>query len=430
MGAVPGDLLMAERSIFHIDVNSAFLSWSATYKVQVLGETQDLRNVPSVIGGSRENRHGIVLAKSVPAKRFGIKTGEPIGLALEKCPGLIVEKPDYALYVAASRKFIALLREFTPTVEQYSIDEAWIDMTGTTRLYGTPRSAAEAIRLRMREELGFTVNIGISTNKLLAKIAGDFEKPDKIHTLFPEEIPTKLWVLPVRDLFLVGRATEKALREMGIYTVGDLAAADPALLRRRLHKPGETLWHFAHGRCDDSVLQSPSENKGYGNSTTLPADITTHAAAYSVLLSLCETVGMRLRRDAKFGSCLGVHLRSTDFQNQNRQRRLHIATNGTEELFRAACALFDSIWDGCTPLRQLGVQVTCLSGESKRQFNLFEQDCGARYERLAKVDSVVDALREKYGEDVICRARFTGKSEGHMLGGLSKQRRTGVTKPV
>ena len=421
---------MAERIVFHIDVNSAFLSWSAAYRVKVLGEAFDLRNVPSAIGGAKESRHGIVLAKSVPARQRGVKTGEPIGIALEKCPELIVVKPDYALYVAASRRFVALLREFTPLVEQYSIDEAWIDMTGTERLYGAPLEAAQTISRRMREELGFTVNIGISTNKLLAKIAGDFEKPDKIHTLFPAEIPQKMWPLPVRDLFLVGRATEKKLKEMGIYTIGDLAAADPALIRRRLNKPGETLWNFAHGRCPDEILQAPAANKGYSNSVTLPADVTSGAEAYPVLLSLCETVGMRMRRDDRRGSRISIHLRSADFRNQSCQKQMHVSTNGTEELFREACALFDSLWDGVTPLRQIGVQVSRISDDGGRQFSLFEQGFGARYDRLARMDSVVDALREKYGEDAICRARFVGRVEQQMAGGLAKERRTGVTKPV
>ena len=198
------------RIIFHIDVNAAFLSWTAAYRCQVLGEQQDLRDIPAAIAGEKANRHGIILAKSLPAKRMGVKTGEPIFQAVKKCPQLVTAPPDYALYTQASRRFIALLRSFTPLVEQYSIDEAWADMTGTERLYGSPVLAARTIKQQIREQLGFTVNIGISSNKLLAKIAGDFEKPDRVHTLFPEEIPEKLWPLPVRELFLVGRATEES----------------------------------------------------------------------------------------------------------------------------------------------------------------------------------------------------------------------------
>ncbi len=421
---------MAERVIFHVDVNSAFLSWTAAYRVKVLGESLDLRDVPSAVGGDRESRKGIVLARSTPAKRYGVETGEPIGIALEKCPGLIVVPADYALYVEASRRFISVLRDFTPEVEQFSIDEAWADMTGTGGLYGSPLAAAELVRQRMREELGFTVNIGISSNKLLAKMAGDMEKPDKIHTMFPEEIEGKLWPLPVRDLFLVGRATEKKLRDMGIYTIGDLAKADPDLIARRLHKPGLQLWHSANGRCADRVLAIPHTNKGYGNSVTLPADVTDRQTACQVLLSLCETVGIRMRRDGRKGRCVSVHIRTADFQDSGHQRQLESVTDVTEELYRTACALFDELWDGRTPLRQLGVQVTRICEDSGRQFSLFDQGFGARYDRMTKMDRAVDALREKYGESSIFRARFAGQVDRQLAGGLSKERRTGVTKPV
>ena len=199
---------MSDPVIFHVDANSAFLSWSAAYRVMVLGEKEDLRDVPSVVAGDKESRHSIILAKSGPAKKYGIQTGDPLFLALEKCPQLKVVEPDYELYVASSRKFVEILRSFSPKVQQYSIDEAWVDMTGTERLWGAPRLAAEQLRRRAWEELGFTVNVGISSNKLLAKMAGDLEKPNKVHTLFPEEMEEKMWPLPVRDLFLVGAATE------------------------------------------------------------------------------------------------------------------------------------------------------------------------------------------------------------------------------
>ena len=214
---------MSEKIIFHVDANSAFLSWSAAYRVRVLGEQEDLREVPAVVAGDKASRHSIILARSVPAKKYGIKTGEPLFQALEKCPDLKIVQPDYSLYVEASRHFVQMLQQFSPKVEQYSIDEAWVDMTGTQRLFGAPQLAAEKMRMRIWEELGFTVNIGISSNKLLAKMAGDFEKPNKVHTLFPEEMEMKMWPLSVRELFLVGPATEKKLNRIGIYTIGDLA---------------------------------------------------------------------------------------------------------------------------------------------------------------------------------------------------------------
>ena len=421
---------MADRVIFHVDANSAFISWSAAYRVKVLGETEDLREIPSVVAGARESRHSIILAKSTPAKKYGIQTGEPLFQALEKCPNLAVVEPDYELYVQASRHFVSLLRQFSPVVEQYSLDEAWVDMTGTERLWGPPRLAAEQMRRRVWEEVGFTVNVGISSNKLLAKMAGDFEKPNKVHTLFPEEVERKFWPLPVRDLFLVGAATERKLKLLGIYTIGDLAHADVKVLKKRLGKHGETIWHFANGRNADAVTPEPAENKGYGNSTTTARDVTSREEAHQVILSLCETIGMRLRRDGKCGGCVTVHLRTNEFQHFSHQAVLGGATNMTGEIFEAACRIFDEAWDAVTPLRQLGVQVTRLSGEPYRQFDFFSGISPQQFEKKLRLDETVDALRDKYGEDVIRRAKFTRTPGEHMAGGLSKERRTGVTKPV
>ena len=416
--------------IFHVDANSAFLSWSAAYRKLVLQEETDLREVPSVVAGDKESRHSIILAKSTPAKKYGIQTGEPLFQALEKCPDLVVIQPDYSLYVQASRSFVQMLRQFSPVVEQYSIDEAWVDMTGTERLWGSPRLAAEQMRRRINEELGFTVNIGISSNKLLAKMAGDFEKPNKVHTLFPEEMESKFWPLPVRDLFLVGAATERKLKFMGIYTIGDLAKTDGKILKKRLGKHGETIWHFANGRNADAVVPEPAENKGYGNSTTTPRDVTSREEAAQVFLSLCETVGMRLRRDGKWGSCVSIHLRTNAFQHVSHQMILHGATNITTEIFDAACYLFNEAWDGVTPLRQLGVQVTRLSREPYQQYDLFSGLSPQQFEKKLKLDETVDALRDKFGEDILRRGKFARMPGEHMAGGLHKDRRTGITKPI
>ena len=421
---------MGERVIFHVDANSAFLSWSAAYRVKVLQETEDLREIPSVVAGDKASRHSIILARSTPAKKLGIKTGEPLFQALEKCPNLKIVPPDYELYVRASRSFVGLLRSFTPEVEQYSIDEAWMDMTGTTKLWGSPRLAAEKLRQRIWDELGFTVNVGISSNKILAKMAGDFEKPNKVHTLFPEEMADKMWPLPVRDLFLVGAATEKKLNLSGIYTIGQLAQAEVSFLRRKLGKHGETIWHFANGRNADLVISEPTENKGYGNSTTMPKDVVTEQEAYQVLLSLCETVASRMRKDGQCGRCLCVHLRTNEFQNFSHQSMLSGATNITTEIFDAACNVFREAWDGETPLRQLGVQMTRLSKEPYQQFDLFSGMSPQRYERKLRLDETVDSLRDKFGEDIIQRGRFVNSGELHMGGGLDKARRTGVTKPI
>ena len=421
---------MAERIIFHVDANSAFLSWSAAHRVLVLHEETDLRDVPSVVAGDQETRRGIILAKSTPAKKYGIRTGEPLFKALEKCPDLVVIPPDYELYVQASRGFVKMLQQFSPIVEQYSIDEAWVDMTGTERLWGSPRLAAEQMRRRIHEELGFTVNIGISSNKLLAKMAGDFEKPNKVHTLFPEEIESKFWPLPVRDLFLVGAATEQKLKLMGIYTIGDLAHTELRLLKKRLGKHGETIWHYANGRNADAVTPEPAENKGYGNSTTTASDVTSREEATQVFLSLCETVAMRMRRDGKCGSCISIHIRTNEFHHMSHQMMLSGATNITTEIFAASCRLFDEVWDGVTPLRQLGVQLTRLSREPYQQYDLFSGMTPQQFEKKLKLDETVDALRDKFGEDILRRGKFAQMPGEHMAGGLDKARRTGITKPI
>lgn len=283
--------------IFHIDVNSAFLSWEAVYRLYHKGGNLDLREVPSAVGGDVSLRHGIILAKSIPAKDCGIKTGETILEAKRKCPNLVLVPPNYSLYEQCSAAFMDILREFSDVVEQYSIDESFVDMTTACHLFGTPEEAAEQMKNRIRDELGFTVNVGVSSNKLLAKMASDFRKPDRVHTLYPEEIRQKMWPLPVSELFFVGRATTKKLFSMGIKTIGELAAADPAWLKSVLKKHGEVIWGFANGVDLSPVLDAPAPNKGYGNSTTLPRDVTSREEADRALLALSETVATRLCAD-------------------------------------------------------------------------------------------------------------------------------------
>ena len=391
---------MTESVIFHIDVNSAFLSWTAAYRCKVLGESFDLREVPSVIAGQKDSRRSIILAKSTPAKKFGIKTGEPLGMARDKCPDLVVAEPNYDLYISASRALMKLLRNISPVVEQFSIDEAWVDMTGTQRLYGSPVFAAQWLKEKIKQELGFTVNIGISTNKMLAKMAGELEKPDKVLTLFPWEIEEKLWPLPVGELFYVGRATEQKLCQMGIKTIGQLAAADVNMLRKKLHKHGEVVWHLANGRNAEPVQTEVAPNKGYGNAMTTPWDVTEMVYAQQVLLCLCETVSARMRKDGQVGRCVGVHIRTSQFENSGAQRQVPSATNGTVEIYQAACKILEELWDKKTPLRQVGVQLSKVSHDSYRQYSIFDN----RYERLEKLDTAVDHIRDKYGEDAIRRA--------------------------
>lgn len=393
---------MPSPTIYHIDVNSAFLSWSADYLLKEHITDTDIRTIPAAIGGDESMRHGIVLAKSISAKKYGIKTGEPLIRAREKCPNLKVFPPNHKLYAARSKEFITLLKSVAPKVEQYSIDEAFCDMSGTENLYGNLVDFANALRERIYRELGFTVNIGVSVNKLLAKMASDFEKPYKTHTLFPEEIPAKMWPLPVRDLFFVGKSTEKKLHTLGIRTIGDLAACDPALLTSHFHKQGQTIWNYANGRDLESVTGHESANKGYSSETTLPADLTDPEMAKIILLSLAETVAARIRGDKAYISVVGVTLVTCEFEKYSHQKSLFSPTNITEEIYYTAVELFNQMWKK-EPIRLIGLSTSKATSDQSYQYDLFHKE---EYERLLKLNSALDSIRDKYGSGAVKRACF------------------------
>lgn len=410
-----------DKVIFHIDVNSAYLSWEAVYRLSHLGAREDLRNQVSAVGGDVAMRHGIILAKSIPAKKYHIKTGETIVEARQKCPQLILVPPNYNLYEQCSVAFMDILREYSPDVEQYSVDEAFVDMTGTKGLWGDPITAAAGMKDRIRNTLGFTVNIGISENKLLAKMASDFEKPDRVHTLWKEEIPEKMWPLPAGDLFFAGRATVAKLMKLGIRTIGELAHADPKMLKLHLKKHGEIIWAFANGK-DVSVVQSvPPANKGYGNSITIPFDVTDASAAKLVLLALAETVAARLRTAEVRAEVIAVGIKYYDLSYAGHQMTLTNATNITSEIRRYAARLFDELWDG-TPIRHLGIHTSRVKdGADMRQLDMFDtMDC----EKLKKLDAAVDRIRGRYGIDSVMRAAFIGSPIDHMSGGIAREKRS------
>lgn len=412
--------------IFHIDVNSAFLSWEAVYRLAHKGGRLDFREVASAVGGDISMRHGIILAKSIPAKKYGIQTGETVLEAQRKCRDLILVPPNYGLYEKCSFAFMNILREYSDVVEQYSIDEAFIDMTSTCHLFGTPEKAAYQIKERIKNELGFTVNVGISQNKLLAKMASDFQKPDRVHTLYSEEIREKMWPLSVSDLFFVGRATTKKLLSVGIRTIGDLANADVSWLKSLLKKHGEVIWKFANGIDFSPVLASPAANKGYGNSTTIPYDVVSIEAANKVLLALAETLGSRLRADEVQTEVLAVGIRYADISEENifpfvsHQKKLLSPTNLTAEIYKEACELFLELWNG-NAIRHLGIHTGKVQDEmSVRQLCLFDE---TDYEKLAGMDKMVDSIRERFGIDALKRAVFLGQTIDHMCGGISREKR-------
>ena len=387
------------RLIFHIDVNSAFLSWEATRRVS-MGE-DDIRLIPSAIGGDREKRTGVILAKSIPAKKFGIKTGEPVAAALRKCPDLFLARPDFKLYEASSHAFISIVKEFAPVVEQVSIDECFADFSGTHRIYPDPIALAHTIKDKIRNELGFTVNVGIGECKLLAKMASDFEKPDKVHTLFRSEIPQKMWPLKVGELYSVGHATAEKLERAKIFTIGDLANTDVARVQRIVgQKMGKQIHDYANGIDPSLVLAEPEEAKGYSISTTLEEDVTKATQAYPVLLALADSVTARIRSDGAKAFCIAVQIRSNDFKTKSHQRSLMNPTDISQEVYEISKELFDELWDGVTPLRLLGIAMTNITREETVQVSLFPDE---KKEKARKIDKAKDALNAKFGSATVVR---------------------------
>lgn len=387
------------KLVFHVDVNSAFLSWEAARRV-ANGEA-DIRLIPAVIGGDREKRTGVVLAKSIPAKKFGIKTGEPIGMALRKCPDLLIAKPDFRLYEENSKKFMDICREYAPVVEKASIDECYLDLSGTQRIYPDPVALAHTIRNRIRNELGFTVNVGIGENKLLAKMASDFEKPDKVHTLFRSEMSQKMWPLPIGELFTVGSATADKLRHAKIMTIGDLAHTDLARVQKIVGmKMGKQIHDYANGIDPSPVLVEPEEAKGYSISTTLEDDIKKAEQAYPVLLALADSVTARIRSDGAKAYCIAVTIRDNAFKTRSHQRSLMNPTDISNEVYQISKELYVELWDGITPLRLLGISMTNITKEETMQFSLFQDEAK---EKARKIDKAKDALNAKFGTATIVR---------------------------
>ncbi|GAB1476428.1 DNA polymerase IV [Bacillota bacterium] len=355
--------------------------------------------VPSAIGGDREKRTGVILAKSIPAKRFNIITGEPVALALRKCPNLFLARPDFQLYERNSKAFMDICRKYTPVVEKYSIDECFMDISGMGKIFTDPAEAAKELKDEIWNTLGFTVNVGISSKKILAKMASDFEKPGKVHTLYPEEIESKLWPLPVRALFTVGKAAEERLKRINISNIGELAKADIRLIQATIgEKAGRQIHEYANGIDDSPVLSEADEAKGFSCSTTLSEDVVASEEAYKILLSLTDTATSRMRAEGVKAYCVSVTVRSSDFKDKSHQRALNEPTDITTQIYNLSKNLFDELWDGRTPLRLLGVSLTDLTKEGEIQQTLFRD---REKERQRELDKAMDNIRSKYGSDKV-----------------------------
>ena len=395
--------------IFHIDVNSAYLSWTAVEQLKN-GAAVDLREIPAIIGGDQKSRHGVVLAKSPAAKRYGIRTGEPVANAFRKCPNLAMYPPDHKMYREKSRRLMEYLRTFTKEIEQVSVDECYMDFTGIADRWNSPVDGAVEIKDGIRERFGFTVNIGISTNKLLAKMASDFEKPDRIHTLYPEEIKEKMWPLPIGELYMAGKSSVEVLKKLEINTIGDLARSDPKLIMLHLKSHGKMLWEFANGIGTSVVQSEPDEAKGIGNSTTLSEDAATMEEIRPVFERLAQSVGGRLRKAGKKAGMVSMEIKYYDFSTTSHQIQLEKPSNDPEILKETACSLFLEIWSG-EPVRLLGIRTSKLTDEAApEQLSIFDIEMpGEPDEKHKRLKKAMDELNRKFGEGSVMKASLMPK---------------------
>lgn len=389
-----------KRQILHVDVNNAFLSWAAIERLKN-GETLDIREVPAVIGGDETKRSGIVLAKSMLAKKCGVKTAETIYSAKRKCPNLqVFPSCNYGVYQDYSNKLYNLLLEYTDKIERFSIDECFLDMTGYL-MKDTLLNKAYEISRRVKEEFGFTVNIGVAHNKLLAKMASDFEKPDKVHTLFEDEIEKKMWPLEVSELFMLGKKTVPRLNVMKIKTIGDLAKADKNEITKKFGKHGILIWEYANGIDNSEVVYIKEKPKSIGNSVTLPYDIREKDKLEEVILALTEQVSYRLRKYDMLANVVNVQLRTKDFKDISHQRKLNTSISNTKEILAVAHSLLDELFVKGMAIRLVGVRVDSLIEKDMKQVSLFDTKESEKQDAL---DSTIDKLKDKYGYNFITRA--------------------------
>lgn len=360
-----------KRVVFHIDVNSAFLSWTAI-KILNEGGTQDIRTIPSVVSGDPSDRRSIITAASIPAKKIGIKVATPVSMALRTFPNLVIVRGDFDWYRKCSKGFIAICRSYSPVLEQFSIDECFLDMT--FRLFGKdPVTVANALKDEIKSKLGFTVNVGVGSSKLLAKMASDFEKPDKVHTLWTEEVQEKMWPLGVRDLLWVGRKTEEKLLSYGIRTIGQLAQTDISYLRRIVGERGALQLHETSNGIDNSPVETEHPDaKSYSAERTFPKDLSEPKDIDRALFKVACIVCHRIRKDKVKASTVSIFIKFTDFSTLQKQCSLPQPTDITALILNAARGLLTEIWDGERPLRQIGLGLSRLSRDAAEQMSLFE----------------------------------------------------------
>ena len=382
------------RTILHCDCNNFYASVECLYH-------PELRGKPVAVCGDPEARHGIVLAKNYAAKAKGVKTGNPIWMARQLCPDIVIVPPHYDLYMHHSELARRIYADYTDRVEPFGLDECWLDVTGSTGLFGDGLQIADELRRRVKEELGITISIGVSFNKIYAKLGSDMRKPDATTVIPADGWEDIVWPLPVSDLLYAGPATTKIMRRYGIRTIGDLARSDSYAVKSRLGKCGVILQAYAQGLDRSAVSQAGSVPvvKSIGNSTTMPRDMEDGDGLRIILYILCESVAERLRAQGLRCSTVQVSLRATDLSWCERQRRLPAPTCNSQAIFDAAYQLYKDNAPG--PLRSIGVRACQLDHWGHIQTLLLED--AVRTQRLDDLDHAVDNIRRRYGHDSIRR---------------------------
>ncbi len=386
-----------EKVIMHIDVNNAFLSWTAIDLLKQ-GFAYDIRNSYAVIGGDEEERRGIVVAKSNPCKKLGIKTADTLYSARKKCPNLKVYKGNYSLYKKMSDLLFKHILSYTPDIEILSIDECFIDYTSVQTLYGDPIKFAYKLKDEIYEKLGFSVNIGIASNKLCAKMASDFEKPNKVHTLFEEEVKIKMWPLPIEKLYGVGKKSSEKLKNLKINTIYDLAHADENILYKYFKNNAHKFIESAKGINHEPVKVEKKDPKGIGNSTTLSRDIDDRKELNKILLSIAENVALALQKQNKYANTISIQIKDKFFKTSSHQRKLTNAIHTSKEIYMVSTQLLKELWKG-EPIRLLGIRLENLTTTKEYQVSLFENIKEVEEDRNLEV--TVSMLKQKYGTSIV-----------------------------
>ncbi len=396
-----------ERIILHVDVNNAFLSWTAIWMLKK-GYDKDIRERYAVIAGDEKERRGVVLAKSNPCKKKGVVTAEPIYMARKKCPYLEVYAPNFKVYKYYSNLMFEYLSTYTDIIERYSIDECFLDYTHSKNLFGDPVKLAYKIKDDIYNKFGFTVNVGVGNNKLLAKMASDFEKPNKVHTLFSYEINEKMHPLPVENLFMIGKSSSKRLKEMNIKTIGELASIPEEELVKRFKSMGKIMHDYANGIDDSPVYFEREAAKSISSSTVLAYNYKEDAKIKEVIRELSSEIGKKIRDNKMYADTIGVWLKYSYFDKISKQEKLDYSISTDNEIYDNAVRIFEKLWNREDGIRSVCVFISGLSPNRKKQLSIFDNIEEENSENNEKLQDVIDDMRSKYGKDII---RFANSSK-------------------